>query len=195
MKLRLKNGLLGVGVILLVAILVSADYVTDFFAYLADDYSTALRELKPSAEQGDAGAQYWLGAMYAHGQGAPQDDAEAVKWTRLAAEQGHAPAQFNLGLMYVGGQGVPQDDTEAAKWTRLAAGQGYAGAQFNLGLMYAKGQGVPQDTVLAYHWFNLAAAQGDEEARELKTLVQTEMTAAEIAKAQKLSREFKPKAE
>ena len=39
--------------------------------------------------------------MYAHGEGVPEDDAEAVRWFRLAADQGDARAQGNLGAMYV----------------------------------------------------------------------------------------------
>ena len=104
-------------------------------------------------------------------------------------------AQVNLGAMYDQGEGVPEDDAEAVKWYRLAAGQGYAEAQHNLGLMYVQGRGVPEDDVLAYHWLNLAAAQGNEEARAIKTLMQARMTAAQIAEAQKLSREFKLKAD
>jgi TPR repeat protein len=50
------------------------------------DYETALRELRLLAEQGDAGAQYNLGTMYAEGLGVSQDDVEAVRWCRLAAE-------------------------------------------------------------------------------------------------------------
>ena len=47
-----------------------------------------LEQLRKDAEQGDATAQYQLGFRYNIGQGAPQDDAEAVRWYRLAAEQG-----------------------------------------------------------------------------------------------------------
>ena len=54
------------------------------------DYATALKLLRPLAEQGHAEAQYNLGVMYRNGQGVPHDDAEAVKWYRLAAEQGYA---------------------------------------------------------------------------------------------------------
>jgi TPR repeat protein len=46
--------------------------------------------------------------MYAHGQGLPQDYAEAVKWYRKAADQGYEPAQELLGVAYANGQGVPQ---------------------------------------------------------------------------------------
>ncbi len=73
------------------------------------DWATALRELRPLAEQGFAGAQLSLGSMYHLGQGVPQDYAEAVRWYRKAAEQGYAIAQNSLGSMYHLGQGVPRD--------------------------------------------------------------------------------------
>ena len=85
------------------------------------DYATAFKISLPLAEQGDAEAQYNLGFMYDHGQGVPQDDAEAVKWFRKAAEQGYARAQNDLGVMYNDGQGVPQDYAHAHMWFNLAA--------------------------------------------------------------------------
>jgi TPR repeat protein len=115
-----------------------------------------------------------------------------VKWYRKAADQGDADAQFNLGAGYDNGQGVPQDYAEALKWYRLAADQGVASAQYNLAVMYANGQGVPQDYVRAYMWFNLAAAQGLQGAEEDRDQVAQQMTAAQIAEAQKLAREWKP---
>ena len=93
-------------------------------AYDAGDYATALRELPPLAEQGDAGAQFTLGNMYYLGHGVPEDYAEAVRWYRMAAEQGDGGAQFILGLMHVRGHGVPEDIVQAHKWFNLAATQG-----------------------------------------------------------------------
>jgi uncharacterized protein len=119
----------------------------------------------PLAEQGDADAQYNLGAMYGNGQGVPQDYKEAVKWFRLAAEQGFAIAQSNLGAMYEKGTGVPQDYKEAVKWYRLSAEQGFANAQHNLGVMYHTGQGVPQDYKEAVKWYRLSAEQGIADAQ------------------------------
>jgi TPR repeat protein len=85
-------------------------------AHERGDYETALRLIRPLAEQGDAKAQYNLGIMYDNGVGVPQDYVEAVKWYRMAAEQGFAGAQYNLGVMYANGRGVPQDSAEALKW-------------------------------------------------------------------------------
>ena len=74
-----------------------------------EDDAEAVRWYRRAAEQGHAGAQYFLGLMYDYGLGVPLDDAEAVIWYRLAAEQGDASAQNNLGVMYGTGEGVPQD--------------------------------------------------------------------------------------
>jgi TPR repeat protein len=126
---------------------------------------SAYKQIRLAAEQGDAGAQYILGVIYATGRGKPEDDREAVKWFRLAAEQGFAEAQYKLGFMYAQGRGVPADDREAAKWFRLAANQGHAGAQYNLGVAYATGRGVPADDREAAKWFRLAANQGDADAQ------------------------------
>ena len=102
----------------------SADFQKGFDAYERGDYATALREFRPLAEQGNAGAQNDLGVMYEKGQGVSQNDKTAVKWYRFAAEQGFASAQYNLGLMYRKGQGVPQNYKTAVKWYKLAAEQG-----------------------------------------------------------------------
>ena len=100
------------------------DYDDGWAAWLAGDYETAMREFRPLAEQGDAGAQLNLGLMYANGHGVPQDTAEAATWYSLAAEQGNATAQSNLGLMYALGLGVLQNFVLAYMWFDLATMQG-----------------------------------------------------------------------
>ncbi len=128
----------------------SADYQKGKTAYNRGDYSTALLEFRPLAEQGHVDAQFHLGIMYEYGESVPKDYRTAVKWFRLAAEQGHAFAQSNLGVMYEIGQGVPQDDKTAVKWYRLAAEQGHAGAQSNLKILQEKiAEQQPSPTVTA----------------------------------------------
>jgi TPR repeat protein len=65
-----------------------------YAAYTKGDYATALRLLRPLADQGDAGAQNGLGNMYTNGQGVPQDYAQAAFWYRKAARQSYAVAQY-----------------------------------------------------------------------------------------------------
>ena len=164
------------------------------------DYAEAARWYRRAAEQGHAVAQFNLGLMYANGEGVPQHYAEALRWYRRAAEQGHASAQFNLGLIYDKGEGIPQDYAEAARWYRRAAEQGHAGAQNNLGVMYAKGEGVPKDFVQAHKWYNLAASRASssdpdlrEKAVRSRDRIAARLTPAQLARAQRLAREWQPR--
>jgi TPR repeat protein len=162
-------------------------------AYSKGEYARAYSELKPLAEQGSSEAQWYLGVMYHDGQGVPQDYAQAVKWFRKAVEQGYARAQYNLGVMYRRGHGVQQDNVEAVKWYRKAAEQGFAEAQYSLGVMVAEGQGVQQDFVQSHMWFDLAAASGDSSAVKSREIIAVKMTPSQIAEAQRLAKEWKPK--
>ena len=133
-------------------------------AYDRGDYTTALRLYRPLANQGSAAAQHNLGFMYAHGQGVPQDYAEAVMWYRKAAEQGVAAAQLNLGVRYDNGRGVPQDYVQAHMWFNLAAAR-----------------------------FLASETENRETAVRNRDRVAAKMTVAQIAEAQRLAREWKPK--
>lgn len=133
-------------------------------AYIHGNFATALRILRPLADNGSADAQNMLGIMYALGQGVPTNPSEAVKWFRAAADQGHANAHRNLGLMYQFGYGVPQRYDEAMKWYREAIRLG-ARAQCDVGLMYYDGLGVPKSDAEAVRWCRPAANQGDAHAQ------------------------------
>ncbi len=59
--------------------------------------------------------------------------------------------------------------------------------------MSRKGHGVPQDYVQAHMWFNLTAARGDKLAKENRDIVAKQITPAQIAEAQRLAWDWKPK--
>ena len=101
-----------------------ADFQKGMDAANRGDYATALKEWKPLAEQGNAKAQFNLGALYYAGQGVTKNYNAAAKWYKLAAEQGDADAQYNLGLMYSKGRGLIKDYTLAHMWSNIAASQG-----------------------------------------------------------------------
>jgi len=71
------------------------------------------------------------------------------------------------------------------------AARGDAQARFDLGVAYSCGAGgVPVDLVEAHMWFNLAALVGSEEGQHCRAEVAGEMTAREIAQAQRLARDW-----
>jgi uncharacterized protein len=74
--------------------------------------------------------------------------------------------------------------------SRLAdAARGSASAYFDLGVAYSTGSGgVDVNLVEAHKWFNLAALNGNEEAMYCRAEISDEMTAREIAEAQRQAR-------
>lgn len=64
-------------------------------------------------------------------------------------------------------------------------------ALYNLGVAYSTGSnGLACDMVEAHRWLNIAAANGHEEASVCRAEVADEMTAREIAEAQRRAREW-----
>ena len=59
---------------------------------------------------------------------------------------------------------------------------------FELGMMYCNGKEVEQDYIAAHKWFNLAALKGSDAAKEYRREISREMTAAQIAEAQREAR-------
>ena len=86
------------------------------------DPATAQKLWKPSAEQGDAVAQYRLAQVYEMGVDGKPDYVAAAQWYRKAADQGHRAAAFNLAVLYEKGQGVPRDPALALNLYRRAQG-------------------------------------------------------------------------
>ena len=69
------------------------------------------------------------------------------------------------------------------------AAQGSAEALFELGVVYSTGtHGVDVDLVEAHKWFNLSALNGSLRAQESRAEIAEEMTAREIAEAQRQAR-------
>ena len=74
--------------------------------------------------------------------------------------------------------------------SRLAdAARGNADALYDLGIAYSTGSGgVDIDMIEAHKWFNLAALSGSEEAMMCRADISDDMTAREIAEAQRQAR-------
>lgn len=71
----------------------------------------------------------------------------------------------------------------------MDAAAGNIDALFDLGIAFSTGgSGVEVDLVEAHKWFNLAALNGSEEAMMCRADVSDDMTAREIAEAQKQAR-------
>jgi TPR repeat protein len=69
------------------------------------------------------------------------------------------------------------------------AAVGDVDALYELGVAYSTGtHGIDVDLIEAHKWFNLAALNGSERAQECRADIAEEMTAREIAQAQRQAR-------
>lgn len=71
------------------------------------------------------------------------------------------------------------------------AERGDVEALFDLGVIYSTGRGgIAVDLIEAHKWFNLGALSGDSRSQQCRAEISTEMTAREIAEAQRQARSW-----
>ena len=168
------------------------------------DGSQAARWYRLAAESGVADAQTRLASIFYSGRIIPRDYGEAVRWYRAAAEQDNTHALGMLGNMYRDGKGGRQNYAEAVEWYRLGAELSDGSAQYQLGLMYESGKGVEKNLVQAHKWYNLVASwtpsreqwwlfAPTERAAAHRDGVEKLLTSAELAEAQRLARQWRPR--
>ena len=85
---------------------------------------------------------------------------------------------------------ISQKSADFLLQSRIAdAEEGDVDALFDLGLTYSTGLGgMAVDLVEAHKWFNLAALSGCTRGQECRAEIAMEMTAREIAEAQRQAR-------
>ena len=81
------------------------------FHGVEQDVGTAIYWFRKGAEQGYAGAQYYLALMYIQGQAVKRDLVEAYMWLDLAVKQDSREALQTRGL--IGKQLTPAEINEA----------------------------------------------------------------------------------
>jgi localization factor PodJL len=145
-----------------------------------------------AAEQHDPIAEYYLGALYEHGNGVNRDSAEAIRWYQSAAMQGNRKAMHALGIAYAQGEGITKNYSEAAHWFSKAAARGLVNSQFNLAVLYERGLGLRQSLLDAYKWYAVAAASGDQESRKRLDALKTQLGADDLAAGERAARAFTP---
>jgi TPR repeat protein len=117
MKLTLKHAVGAIILMLSFAAPVAAGPLEDAdTAIKRRDYATAVRLIRPLAEQGDATAQYNLGVFYDNGLDVPQDRVSAYMWFSLSAAQGKEGAATLRDL--IARRMTPAQIAEAQKLAR-----------------------------------------------------------------------------
>jgi uncharacterized protein len=100
MKFTLKRAIAAILLLLSIAAPVAAGPLEDGnAAYKRGDYATAMRILRPLADQGDGMAETIVGNMYYYNHGVPLDWMSAYMWFSLAAAHGNSLGAFLLKQM------------------------------------------------------------------------------------------------
>jgi hypothetical protein len=174
------------------------------------DHAKAVRWYRKAAEQGHASAQYNLGVSYQEGEGVPQDYVEAHVWLNIAVSHASSDkrekwvksrdevAQKMSRPQIAEAQHRARESSNASLPDAIGdAERGDPAAQANVGIMYFEGKGVPQDFVEAHMWLNLATSRVTSDLKQTHARqredVTREMTAPQIAEAQRRAREWTPK--
>ncbi|HUA68889.1 MAG TPA: tetratricopeptide repeat protein [Candidatus Saccharimonadales bacterium] len=160
---------------------------------VTQDMKEAVKWFRKAADQNYPDALALLGEMTQAGQGVKADPAAAAQLYTQAAEKGSVAGQYNLAYLYEQGIGVEKNEAKASKWYQLAAEGGDPLAQFDIGQRYNLGMGVKADKVQACKWLSLAAAQGQSDSMQMLHDLKSQMSADQIAEADKLVKEFIPR--
>jgi len=152
-----------------------------FSAYKRGEKKEAIEAYRYAAENGQIGATWKLGRMYAEGDGVQRNDYEAFKYFSDIASQdvesGSPDEAFiSDALVAVGNylrRGIPGTPVIANPalaqdyYMRAAASYRNPVAQFEMGRMYLSGEGVHQNVQQAGRWLHLATEKGHSGAQAL----------------------------
>ena len=145
------------------------------------DFEAARKFLEDAARDGDVGAAWELGRMYADGDGVKQNHQLAFEYF-LGIANSHADdvtgttqARFvanafvRLGSYYLAGIANSNIKPNAVRgrdmFNYAASYFGDPDGQYHLGRMYLDGQGVGKDTKQGIRWLSLAADKGQYQAQ------------------------------
>lgn len=152
-----------------------------FDAYRKGNKEQAIQAYRDASEQGQIGATWKLGQMYAQGDGVAQDDYEAYKFFTAVVQRGAEPGSREeafIGDAYaalgrytakgIPGSPIEPDRSLSQAYYARAAAYGSATGQFELGRGYLEqGKEQPSRIKLAARWLNSAAKNGHEGARAM----------------------------
>lgn len=146
-----------------------ADFESGQTAYAAGRHREAFLEWEVDANRGNTVAQFFIGNMYAAGEGVDADLEIANTWYEKSASQGHVESAVRLATNYRLGQGVDAVDYHiATKWLYMAAEAGHPIARFDLGEIFLYGDAEHQLQPAPYHasqWYHMASLDGIALAR------------------------------
>jgi hypothetical protein len=122
--------------------------------------------LKLAADQGDARAQFYYGAMLWKGEGIGRNKPLAAHYYKLAADQGLAQAQCYYGICLLRGDCCKKNPRIAVGYIERAADGGFLPAQILHAMILKQGFACKKNAAQAAHDRKVSADQGHLHAPE-----------------------------
>ncbi|HPF47625.1 MAG: sel1 repeat family protein [Alphaproteobacteria bacterium] len=126
-------------------------------AYFIGDYSRAMVEFVPLAEQGDTYAQIKVGQLYENGWGTDINYEKARQWYEKAALADDPLAHVALAKLYGYGRGVSKNFSRVQSHLLKAADLGYSHAYYILGELHNDDFALGHNDDYALEYYILAA--------------------------------------
>ena len=136
-------------------------------AYGIKKYDQAFAEFTYLAEEGDATASYYLGKMYAQGQGVEKNEEKAVEYYQKAESAYNIDAAYELAQILLSEADNKEDERfiSGLKYLKRAAYTGQADALYQLGELYEQGVLVTKDYKSAFGFYLMGALKGNMKAQ------------------------------
>ncbi|MBO7244461.1 MAG: sel1 repeat family protein [Alphaproteobacteria bacterium] len=131
-------------------------------AYKINRYEQAFAEFSYLADEGDATAYYYLGKMYAKGEGVPKDLAMAVEYYKKAESAYNIDAAYELAQILLDDAVDPSDPKfeTGLGYLKRAAYAGQADALYQLGELFAEGKKVEKSYQNSFGYYLMSALRG-----------------------------------
>ncbi len=107
--------------------LISWDFSSGMKAFGKEDFTRAFSIFYPYAQNGYPAAEYFVGAMYGTGKGAPLDYPKSFEWIEKSAQHGFTKAQLILVGMLAKGRRAPKNVSKAMSWLYIVELEGNRG--------------------------------------------------------------------
>lgn len=124
-----------------------------------------VKQLTKDAEQGDAEAQFKLGAMYYDGDLFAKDIEKGMFWLEKAAAAGNVNAMINVSIHWFHEVDDERKNHIGRLWGMAAAATGNSNAQFNYAVRLQNGDGGQADSRRAIRYHRFSARQGNVDAQ------------------------------
>lgn len=132
---------------------------------LSADKKESFKYFMKSAQQGHPRGLYWVGYLYATGEGTAKNAELARSFMQKAADTNNVEQMRSFAYNCLSGRYFQKDEKKAVLYYQKCADKGDAHSMYQLGYCYAHGRGVKRDAATAFKYYCMAAEKGDKDAQ------------------------------